>query len=241
MLELAKYTAKHPGKRPVLFVAFSGHSFALAGGREFVWKHFNEVGTKYKIMFQMAFSTESDNIVVSYWGNFYRLHRAMPGFEIKFRWLSTTIFQKYFAYYDPSTGKGFLRGIDREFKVYDSFYTSSSVEPGSMVTGGVLEPPAFPLVFEAETFGLAGGLNVLFRTTNCLMAQVFTPYDVFELLNFENLIPQVEYTFCVLYSFMMEDMLSPGIPLSPTRLAPGYGFSSLTISVIKYNLTTGWY
>ncbi|MEM2561685.1 MAG: FtsX-like permease family protein [Candidatus Bathyarchaeia archaeon] len=242
LLELARYMAANPPRRPVLFVAFSGHSFALAGGREFVWKHFDEVGLKYKVLFQMAFSTESEDIAVSYWGDFYKLHLAMPGFDLRFKWLSVTIFKKILTYYEPATGRALIRGINREFRIYDSYYVATTTaEPGSMVFGGVMEPPRYPLVFEAEAFSLAGGLSVVIRTTNCLLAQVFTPHDKFELLNFEKLIPQVECTFCILYAFSMEDILSPGLALYPTTMAPGYGFASLTISVIKYNITTGWY
>ncbi|MCD6510732.1 MAG: ABC transporter permease [Thermoprotei archaeon] len=245
LLEIARYFASHPSRRPVLFVAFSGHSQALAGGREFTWQHFNEVGVKYKIMFQIFLSSESDNLAVSTWGSFYRLNLAVPGFEERFKWISSTIFSRYVSFYDPSRGKARLPGIDKEYTVFDSYYVSTlfySPEQGySPVPPGIMEPPDYPLSYEFEAFELAGGLGVIFRTTNVVLRYVYTPFDTPDRVNFENVLPQLEFILCVLYGFSQEDYLAPGITLYPSKYESGWGFTSVRGQVLIYNLTKGWY
>jgi len=79
LLEIARYYSLHKPKRTVMFVAFSGHNepFIAAGAREFVYAHFNEIGTKLRLLVNIDISSMSDEICVVFWS---RLHEYFkPG------------------------------------------------------------------------------------------------------------------------------------------------------------------
>ena len=218
LLELARVFKENPPKRSILFVALGGHGLGLAGAREFVWKHFQEIGGKYKLLISLDLSTESSDLAVQFYGGFYALHGTVPGYETKFQWLRDKIFNEYLKLYRTYGG---------QIRLFDSL----------SLTNIYYEPT--PLYVDSEPFVLAGGIGFTFRTFNVFRRHLFTPLDRLEDIEIDRLKPQAEYIALTLRMLCEEPKLA--VYSKPTVIGVGYGFVTLSGYVQEYNLTRGWY
>lgn len=218
LLELSRVFKEDPPKRSLLFVALGGHGLGLAGAREFVWRHFQEIGEKYRLLISLDLSTESSDLAVQFYGGFYSLHGTVPGYETKFQWLRDKIFNEYLKLHRTYGG-----GI----RLFDSL----------ALTNIYYEPT--PLYVDSEPFVLAGGIGFTFRTFNVFRRHLFTPLDRQEDLEIDRLKPQAE--FIALTLKMLCEELKLAVYSKPTVIGVGYGFVTLSGYVQEYNLTKGWY
>lgn len=218
LLELSRVFKESPPRRSILFVALGGHGLGLVGAREFVWKHFQEIGEKYKLFISLDLSTESSDLAVQFYGGFYTLHWTVPGYETKFQWLRDKIFNEYFKLY---------RAYGGNIRLFDSL----------ALTNIYYEPT--PLYVDSEPFVLAGGIGFTFRTFNVFRRHLFTPLDRLEDIKIDRLKPQAEFITLTLKMLCEESKLA--VYSKPTVIGVGYGFVTLSGYVQEYNLTKGWY
>ncbi|MEM1569151.1 MAG: M28 family peptidase [Candidatus Bathyarchaeia archaeon] len=218
LLELGRVFKENPPKRSILFVALGGHGLGLAGAREFVWKHFQEIGEKYKLFISLDLSTESSDLAVQFYGGFYALQGSVPGYETKFQWLRDKIFNEYLKLY---------RAYGGSIRLFDSL----------ALTNIYYEPT--PLYVDSEPFVLAGGIGFTFKTFNVFRRHLFTPLDRLEDVEIDRLKPQAEFIALTLRMLCEEARLA--VHSKPTVIGVGYGFVTLSGYVQEYNLTKGWY
>ncbi len=214
LLELARILKVHQPRRTVMLVALSGHNLALAGAREFVDTHFNDIGTKIRLFINLDLSTEADTIAALWVGQFYQFD-LVPG---RFMWVSNRLSGEYL----PNLGEEYQKKFD------DSL---------DSVTWRQVIPRRFML--DSEPFTMSGGLGFSYTTSFSLRKRWNTPSDTYDHLNFENLKPQLGLVFCTLYSFAEEEQIPEH---KPTRFTPeGGGFPTLRARVVEYDFQKGWY
>ncbi|MGD8545687.1 MAG: M28 family peptidase, partial [Candidatus Bathyarchaeota archaeon] len=217
LLELARILSIHQPKRSVMLVALSGHNLALAGARDFIDKHFQDIGGKIKLLMNLDLSTETDSIVALWIGQFYRFD-LNPG---RFLWVSQHITEDYMP-----------KLIQLDQKYEDKFFNALDVASWRRFI-----PRRF--VLDSEPFTMAGGLGFSYVTGHSWRRYWNTPLDTFDRLKFENLKPQLDIIFCTLYSFTEESEIPQH---NPTHFDPrGGGFLTLRGRVVEYNIEKGWY
>jgi len=225
LLEYAKFLGKPENrpKRTIMFVALSGHNFALAGAREFVYDHLNDVGSKLKLWINLDLSTTSKKMGVFCWGRFYGYSSVIGRYGV--------VRQKIFDEYKPMIEEE----LGRQYEVEDFMLNFFE----AMLVRGLND--AEPLYLDSEPFSLAGGLGVSFYSFGGLRIYRGTPFDTYEKLRFENLKPQVEFIFCVLTTLLNDGQIEwPN--LKPNIASPSEGgFASLVGRVVEYNRSVGWY
>lgn len=214
LLELARLLKVHQSKRTIMLVALSGHNLALAGAREFVDKHFDDIGTEIKLLINIDLSTEVDSLAALWVGQFYQFD-LVPG---RFTWVSHRISGDYLPKFSEEYQEKFVDALDA-------------------VTWRRVIPRRFTV--DSEPFAMAGGLGFSYVTSHSLRKHWNTPLDTFDRLNFENLKPQLDLIFCTVYSFAEEEKIPEN---RPTRFTPtGGGFPMLKGRVVEYNFQKGWY
>ena len=214
LLELARLLKVHQPKRTVMLVALSGHNLALAGAREFVDKHFDDIGTEIKLLINLDLSTEVDSLAALWVGQFYQFD-LVPG---RFTWVSHRISGDYLPKFSEEYQEKFYDALDA-------------------VTWRRVIPRHFTV--DSEPFTMAGGLGFSYVTSNSLRKYWNTPLDTFDRLNLENLKPQLDLIFCTLYSFTDEEEIPENKPSRFTTT--GGGFPTLKGQVVEYNFQRGWY
>lgn len=214
LLELARLLKVHQPKRTIMLVAFSGHNLALTGAREFVDKHFEDIGTEIKLLINVDLSTETNSVAALWVGQFYQFD-LVPG---RFTWVSHRISGDYLPKFGEEYQKKFVDTLDS-------------------VTWRQVIPRRFTL--DSEPFTMAGGLGFSYVSSYSLRKRWNTPIDTFNHLNFENLKPQLALIFCTTYSFAEETAIPEN---KPTRFTPeAGGFPTLRGRVVEYNFERGWY
>ncbi len=226
LLEVGRLLAETPPRRTIWLVAFAGHYQALAGAREFVDSHFNELESKIKMMISLDLASDSDMVAAYATGSMYGYNRP----------------QDFLRYYE-----GWLRRIFREWLPLlevEQGETSHLVDgiqwsrPAWIAASPPFEP--FLKYFEAEVFTEAcygGGLG--FVTTNAFRIYQYTPLDTFSRVQSENLRRQVVFLWPILYNSANMDI---DFPLYPRRVgATDHGLVSLDLQLALYNRTTDWF
>lgn len=225
LLEFARLITEAPGlprpKRSVLIIAFSGHYQGIWGAREFINKHFFEIGTKIKLFLSVDLATESRQLALYHTGNTYS-YTTPSSLQARFYWARDAVFSRYQPSMEKALGKRY-----------------------ETVDGIVLMKPPYeypPLIFDSDVFTLAcygGGLA--FRTTNAIRIWQKTPLDLPDKLNMENLWPQIEFLSAVFYAFLNDPIISSFITLSPSKLATDWGFARVIGQISLYNMTSAWF
>lgn len=216
LLELARVFKKYPSRRTIMLVAFSGHHFALQGAREFVDKHFDEIGHKIKLLVNLDLSMEKDALVALWIGYFYQ-YDLDPG---RFIWISQRISNDYmpqlYQLNKNYSGK-FINAMDiGSWRRYIPFIT-----------------------LDSEPFTVSGGLGFSFVTAMTSKKYLNTPFDNLKNLNIENVKPQADIALWIIYNLANEDQLPE---CHATRFNPeGGGFPTLRGRVVTYNFEKGWY
>jgi hypothetical protein len=155
LLELARILKIHQPRRTVMLVALSGHNLALAGAREFVDKHFGDVGTKMKLLINLDLSTETDILAALWVGQFYRFD-LVPG---RFMWVSHRLSGEYLLKLSEEHQKKFDDALD-------------SVKWRQVI------PRRFTL--DSEPFTMSGGLGFSYATSFSLRKRWNTPLDTYD-------------------------------------------------------------
>lgn len=225
LLEMAKIFTSYKPKHTVFLIAFSGHYQGLAGAREFVEAHFNEIGNPFKLLVNLDFTPDSKTLVVGFTGYFYNFWDSV----VRLGGVRNLIF-------DPSVG--YVQKIrsqisDRKYHIENGLSADSWLSYFAM-----------PIISESEVYLQAGGSAITLGTGYAKRVYQWTPADTFENLmkKFENLQLQLELAFLILYSLANED----NIPAynNPTRYVPirsSGGFCTVKGRVLEFNRQTGWY
>jgi ABC-type antimicrobial peptide transport system permease subunit len=218
LLEMARiFSQLQSLPRNLLFAFLSGHAQGMWGAREFVDKHFSEIGSPIKMMIGLDLSYEGQEVGLYARGNVYPYKLAVDA--RRFGWANDRILGTYLPLLKNQIGKS--------YKVVSAMFPT--------------EPIADPylMYFDTDPFTLAGGVGISFHTTNVLRRLESTPLDRPEFINYENLLPQIEVVLGCVYGFATEEILP--IYSAPTRIESDGGFAVIEGIVGVYNLTTAWY
>jgi len=222
LLELARLLKENTPKRPVWFIAFSGHTQAMAGGRDFIWHskelvesgdgtsklfvwHYDHIGTTedkalapyaIKMAISLDFSSDSDAVAVAGYGSFYGLGGPWYDWYSYDKDLTSFLFTGgRYGTYSPSENVYNLnenvlpvnasRTAYRAFGLWASQISMAQYLPGA-------------LTYEAEIFARTGIWGICFATALSIRLTYNTPFNLFERVRFENVIPQVEFSFALI-------------------------------------------
>ena len=223
LLELARVFTQNPPKRTMMFVALSGHNQKLAGAREFVFKHFNDIGSKLKLFINLDLSTESDTVGTPFWGLYAQYVQSL-GMYLDLR---DAIFNRY------------LPKVQQQLKDISTLEDLLFSDQTSWYNRYILNYAFFYL--DNEPFNLAGGLGFAFYTTHRLDFFRSTPFDTYEKIDFKKLLPQIKLILCLIYSIVNDENLV--LPeLHPISADPSKGgFVTLNGRVVEYDYETAWY
>jgi ABC-type antimicrobial peptide transport system permease subunit len=226
LLELARLLKENPPRRPVWFIAFSGHTQAMAGGRDFIWHseelvesgdgaskpfvwHYDHIGTTenknlapyaIKMAISLDFSSDSDAIAVAGYGRFYGLGGPWYDWYSYDKDLTRFLFTGgRYGEYSPSENiyrlrKDVLpanasRTAYRAFGLWASQLDMNQYLPGA-------------LTYEAEIFARTGIWGICFTTALSIKLTYNTPFNLFGRIKFENVVPQVEFSFALINAIL---------------------------------------
>ncbi|MEM3389176.1 MAG: FtsX-like permease family protein [Thermoproteota archaeon] len=225
LLELARLLKENPPRRPVWFIAFSGHTQAMAGGRDFIWHskelveteegvktfvwHFDHIGTSenkelapysIKMAISLDFSSDSDAIAVAGYGRFYGFRGPWYDWYSYDKDLTRFLFTGgRYGKYSPSDNIYLLnndvlpanasRTSYRVFGLWASQLDQNQYLPGA-------------LMYEAEIFARTGIWGICFTTALSVRLSYNTPFNLFERIRLENILPQVEFSFALINAIL---------------------------------------
>ena len=236
LLELAKYFARNPPERSIMFVALSGHWNALAGPREFVEKYFfdEKVLTgerKIWAFMSLDFSTVSTEMALLYAGSFYEYtgQDATPIQARWTRWFTPRVYSQVLPSLKAQTG--------RTYSVEDGFYAGLRGWWASVYG---------PYMLDSEPFAVAHGLGFTLRTTSHRLHWGHPLSDT-RYVNLDNLKPQLEVGASIVYDLATNGVNMAWSDISPARtlFAAGgadlAGYITLKGQVLTFNISEGWY
>ncbi|MEM2673744.1 MAG: M28 family peptidase, partial [Candidatus Bathyarchaeia archaeon] len=222
LMELARLLKSNPPNRTVWLIAFAGHYQALAGAREFVEDHFSELRDKIKMMISLDLASDSDVVAAYPAGVMYGYNRPRDLIQYYDGWMRQI--SSWLDQIEKETGEE-ARFIDGVRWVRPPWISNS--------------PPFEPFLkyFEAEVFTEAcygGGLG--FVTTNSFRKYQYTPFDVYERIQPENLRRQITILWPIIYRSVNINPIP--YPLYPRRTgAVDHGLVAATLQLGIYNKT----
>ncbi|MEM3659192.1 MAG: FtsX-like permease family protein [Thermoproteota archaeon] len=243
MLEFIR-ALKQQGFTPrytVLFIAMSGHWQALAGARSFVEQfYFNNsaIGSTVfpYLIIDIKISSGSPHLNLVYSGMMYSINTQYIASRFRDLRLFFTNSIKSFIKSFPSYGEKVLTS-----NLYPGLYgiAYDSASPGFQ------KGLAFKHILEMEPFELANSIGLGIITFDDFRYRVFTPSDKLEFIDFQNVIPQAQLTFQILFDLLkapVEEWYSGSWEgLRPLRMGETYtgvGFTVLRVEVVEYDPTT---
>jgi len=248
LLEFARLMAKNPPARSIFLLATAGHWQSLWGAREFVDRHFNEIGTKMVAFAGIDLSTDTETTGIFATGSAYQY--MYPSIvNSRYGWLTAKFFNEYLnelkMILGSKYGETFVDGILLTSPVYIQGFPA--YDPGATMTlfrqistQYSLWSRGFNNMFDSEPFMLACyGSAFTYRTTNAFRHYQKTPMDTYERINFHNLWPQVSFIYCTLWGLLNERTIR--LYRNPLRVSDDWGYATLAVQVSEYNLTTGYY
>lgn len=243
MLEFIR-ALKQQGFTPrytVLFIAMSGHWQALAGARSFVEQfYFNNSAIGREIfpylVIDIKISSGSPHLNLVYSGMMYSINTQY--IANKFRDLRI---------FFTNSIKSFIQS----FSSYAEKVLTSNLYPGlygiayDSTNAGFQKGLAFKHILEMEPFELANSIGLGIITFDDFRYRVFTPSDKLDVIDFQNVIPQAQLTFQILFDLLkapVEEWYSGSWEgLRPLRMGETYtgvGFTVLKVEVVEYDPTT---
>ncbi|MGC9086282.1 MAG: M28 family peptidase [Thermoproteota archaeon] len=278
LLELARLLKENPPKRPVWFIAFSGHTQAMAGGRDFIWHntesiknedgsfssfvwHYDHIGTTenknlapyaIKMAISLDFSSDSDAVAVAGYGHFYGLGGPWYNWYSYDKDLTRFLFTGgRYGEYSPSENiyrlnkdvlpENASRTVYKAFGLWASQADMNQYLPGA-------------LTYEAEIFARTGIWGICFTTALSTRLTYNTPFNLFEKIRFENVVPQVEFSFALINAILndVEWFNFNKVTISGGQKAgvffthkhkddAGIGFVVVRGRVGLWNVTKNWY
>jgi len=249
LLQLAQYLVKNPPLHPVLFVALAGHYQALWGAREFIERHFSELGNKIISFIGMDLASESNQTGIYALGAAYSYNYPII-LSQRYSWLVYKVFGQWLTemkmVLGSSYGENLVDGILGSHPTYISSvrtyepYLYGYFSTGSSFPALVTYLQHSYMLFDSEPFTLAmygGGFT--FHTTNAFRTFQRTPADTYENINFSNVWPQLQFVHCVTWAFLNEREIK--LVTSPSRISDDWGYVTLNITVTTYNMLTSYY
>ena len=228
LLELARLLKENPPKRPVWFIAFSGHTQAMAGGRDFIWHskelvksadgtfkwfvwHYDHIGTTedkilapyaIKMAISLDFSSDSDAVAVAGYGSFYGLGGPWYDWYSYNKDLTRFLFTGgRYGTYSPSENIYRLKENVLPANASRTAYKVFGLWASQLDMSQYL-PSA--LTYEAEIFARTGIWGICFTTALSTRLTYNTPLNLFERIKFENVVPQVEFSFALINAILRD-------------------------------------
>ena len=249
LLEMTRVLAKYPPKRTVRVIFNGAHFLGLAGVRNWVANHLDELvdGTPVKkdarflglipyrktvreklpVNLFLAFdlSTQSERVGVFYKGMFYD-QREDTDISRKFSDFGRTLRENAALMADWGTTVGFG---DADAQFADGINPIYGKPWRTFIFGKI--------ALDNEPITLGGGQGVAFLTTDDARHLVDTPFDTLEHVNFRNLYRQTAFLSASLWDVLND----PKMPLEkdPTfsRMSVSGGFAELSVRALAFDPT----
>jgi ABC-type antimicrobial peptide transport system permease subunit len=248
LLQLARFLAKNPPKYSVILLALAGHYQGLWGAREFVERHFDDLGTEVIAFAAMDLASDSDQVGIFAVGSTYS-YRYLDILVRRYTWLVSRAFGPWLAemrmVLGSRYGENFVDGIlgshppyIRSVPMYEP-YLYGYFSPSAVFGAHVWALRSQLALFDSDPFTLAmygGGFT--FRTTNAYRRYQWTPFDTADRVIYENVYPQLYFIYCTLWAMLNEDI---NLPTSKTRFTDDWGYVTLHIKVTTYNMFTSYW
>ncbi|MCX8171387.1 MAG: M28 family peptidase, partial [Candidatus Bathyarchaeota archaeon] len=248
LLNLAKFLSKNPPSRSIILLATTGHWQSAWGAREYIERHFNEIGTKIIMFISMDLASDSDSLGVYARGASYPFTYPQV-MNPRYSWLISKLFQEYLPIIrmtirNEEFGKTFIDGVLLTHPPY-----IQSVPPydpaASTLYGGFASYysswwRSFGLIFDADPFVCACyGSGFTFHTSNAFRLYQRTPNDTYENINFENIYKQAIFIFSSIWGLSNEPKIS--LYLNPSRVRDDWGYTTLIVVPSEYNMITAYW
>ena len=218
VLELARLFLKFKPKRSIVILITGAHGLALAGAREYVSVHFNELGSRIRLVIELDLDWTGSELATQYYGLFYNLLAFVPGYEARYRWVRDRMIE----YMDLIS-----EVLGEKIFVYDTL----------SLTYFFYEP--VPCFLDSEVFALTGIPAFTLRTFYSIRPWLYTPYDTLEHAERDFAEKQAKVALSIIYCFTQDPEKMPSSV--PTTRGVGYGFSYIKGRVYRYNRTKGWF
>ncbi|MGQ9478726.1 MAG: FtsX-like permease family protein [Thermoproteota archaeon] len=243
LLEVTRFLVENRDKlnRSIIILFTSGHFQSLWGIREFVDRHFNEIGRdpKYGVSIKMFISLDlsygSEQLAILNRGATYA-YDTIDAFNARYMNLITTMLGSSKDSYlnkirvalnnDTLYGAGFYDAIQLTVPAFSTM--SLPVRFGSNA-------------YECEPFNVvAGGGGFTLLTVNDFLQYYMTPLDTFDKVNFRNVFRQA-YFIAGISLFLSHDIELPLSAGRAIRWSDEWGFATLNITVSTYNFTKDFF
>ena len=224
----------------ILFIAMSGHWQALSGARSFVEQfYFNNSAIGREIFPYIAIdikiSSGSPHLNLVFSGMMYSINtRYIANKFTQLHGLFTRSLQSFEKSFPDHWEK--VRTVNL-LGLYGIAYDSASP--------GFQKGLAFKHILDMEPFELANSIGLGIITFDDVRYRVFTPSDRLEFIDFQNVVPQAQLTFQILFDLLKAPVEEwyPGSweGLRPLRMGETYtsvGFTILRVEVVEYDPTT---
>lgn len=248
LLNLAKFLAKNPPSRSIILLATTGHWQSAWGAREYIERHFDEIGTKIVMFISMDLASDSDSIGVYARGASYPFTYPQV-MNPRYSWLISKLFQEYLPIIrmtikDESFGRTFIDGILLTHPSYIQAVPPYDPAASTLYGGIPLYYSSwwrsFGLIFDADPFVSACyGSGFTFHTSNAFRLYQRTPYDIYENINFDNVYKQAIFIFSSIWGLANEPKIS--LYLNPSRVRDDWGYTTLTVVPSTYNMITAYW
>ncbi|MEM3424880.1 MAG: FtsX-like permease family protein [Thermoproteota archaeon] len=229
LLELADLLSRNPPERTIWLVALAGHWQFLAGAREFVEEYFFNQGKKFLFMISLDFSTDVNTLGLMYASHAYGYGGGvnLPRYT---QWLIPQIWDNILPEAEKQLNKTFRGEI---------------IQNGAIETGWNTLVP-IPYYLDSEALSLANGLGIGLHTSMSFRQQWHHPRSTMDRVNLQNLIPQLEASYCIIYGLVntKEINIDPAYILPQrtfVRLGLGSGFLTVKGQVRRYTPSLMWY
>jgi len=194
LLELARYFVAHPPKRTVRFMATGGHFNALAGLRDWVYRHYyrdekqqrEELVEPEEVFIGMDLSSATRDVGLFCRGFFYEQMVA-----------STLTDENMLAKRFFNFSNKFGSYLDRLAPEAKEANFVDAVKPPSGKEWRSFLPT--PLAFDSEVYSLLGKEGMTFATANDPRPRVDSPLDTFDKVNPDSVAAQVKLIAPLLY------------------------------------------
>lgn len=229
LLELANLLSRNPPERTIWLVALTGHWQFLAGAREFVEKYFFNQSKKFLFMISLDFSTDANTL-----GLMYASHAYGYGGGVNL--------PRYTQWLIPQIWDNILPEVENQL---NKTFRGKIIQNGAIETGWNTLVP-IPYYLDSEALSLANGLGVGLHTSMSFRQHWHHPRSTMDVVNLQNLIPQLEVSYCIIYGLANTEKINiDPVYIQPqrnfVRLGLGSGFLTVKGQVRKYTPSLMWY
>ncbi|MEM2342264.1 MAG: M28 family peptidase [Candidatus Bathyarchaeia archaeon] len=240
LLELARILANNPPPRSVILAAFSGHWQFLAGSRDFAERRLIEMeagkddASKILLMIELDISAESKALSVRNFGFGYWIVNTETGILARYGWIKNLLNDVY-------------RSIVSAGEIYEFYDILIGAIPGEQLELTVRNlireaREAYPSIHDIEPWTISGGLGIVFRTVKSYYRYLLTPFDKYDTIDYNNLIPQIKLISSMLSRLLsVESWSTISTPRYTRYYPPDIGLCKLSVRVFRYNLTEAKY